>query len=172
MINYFEFFDLPVKFNTDETELKNRYFKNLKANHPDYHIDNKFHYEQALKQTAINNEAYKCLSNLKSRAEHILSIHNIALHTQLPNEFLMEMMEINEAIMELKMDFNGIIYQNIKADIDNTESQIANDIKAQGDLYDLNTGNQEAILNKISILLSKQKYMLRLHETLANIATP
>jgi hypothetical protein len=84
----------------------------------------------------------------------------------------MEMMEINEAIMELKMDFNGIIYQNIKADIDNTESQIANDIKAQGDLYDLNTGNQEAILNKISILLSKQKYMLRLHETLANIATP
>jgi molecular chaperone HscB len=168
-MNYFEFYGLSVKFHLDETDLRKRYFNLLKTNHPDFHINNPLKYEESLLSSSINNEAYKCLSDFYARANYILSLKYLDFEETLPPAFLMEMMEINEEIEHLKSTDREKI-ADILNNVALIEKSIHDDLYLNSKKADHLEIEDEHILKAIKIGLLKHKYILRLKETLANIA--
>jgi len=103
-MNYFELFDLPVGFYVDKSLLTSKYFSLQKKYHPDFYSsasdDDK---EEVMKISADINKAYHTFQNPDKTIEYYLR-HKHFLETdekyELPKDFLMEMMELNEEISE------------------------------------------------------------------------
>jgi molecular chaperone HscB len=98
--NYFAFYELPVAFAIDEPVLKQLYLNKSKIYHPDFYSDNIEDQAIAIATSSFNNNAFKTLSNPISRAQYIVDLQaDLNEQTvQLPNDFLMEMMDLNEAL--------------------------------------------------------------------------
>ena len=98
--NYFAFYELPVDFTIDETSLKQLYLSKSKIYHPDFYSDSIEDQAIAIAASSFNNNAFKALNNPISRAQYIIDLQPDfnEQSVQLPNDFLMEMMDLNEAI--------------------------------------------------------------------------
>jgi molecular chaperone HscB len=166
MVNdYFALFGLPVKFETDMAELRKVFFEESRKYHPDFFAN---HSEEernaALAKSIIINNAFKTLSNESSRVKYILEMKGILQEKEketLPPEFLMEMMEINEALME--GDNSGI--RAVEAQVNEMQERIAAGIQTSGKEFD-QTGSMEA-LKQIKENWLKQKYLARLRESIS-----
>ena len=169
-MNYFHFYDLPVKFNLNEQELKAKYFNLLKTNHPDFFVNDPKKYEESLISSSLNNEAYKCLFNFYSRANHILSISGLTLDDKLPSHFLMEMMDINEALDNLQQVPDSNTLKSLGVEILEFDTALEKELKVLAEISDGCNSLDEMPLKKVKENLLKHKYILRLKETLANIA--
>lgn len=100
--NYFGFYGLPVTFNTDPKLLRQKFLDISKQYHPDFYGDDPESQNVAVAVTAFNNKAYKVLSNDVSRAQYLVELNGMGEDKQaLPQDFLMDMMELNEAIDEM-----------------------------------------------------------------------
>jgi len=172
MINYFDFYGLPVKFNLDEQDLKRRFHEKLKSNHPDFYVHDAEKHKEALLNSSLNNEAYKSLSDFYRRAVHVISLSTIEFTDKLPADFLMEMMEINELLEDVKADPQHLEIQKVSALIEQIEKDLEISLFGKTKLFDESDTKDALILNSIHDLLLKHKYILRLKETLANIAAP
>ena len=108
MVNYFDFFEIPIAFAIDETDLRKRFIANSKKFHPDFHtLESEAEQDAVLEKSTINNQAWKTLANANKRMAHILIIKGHMPEegqAKIPQEFLIEMMDINEALMELEFD--------------------------------------------------------------------
>lgn len=172
MMNYFDFYELPVKFNLNEQDLKAKYFNLLKANHPDFFVNDSEKYKESLINSSLNNEAYKCLANFYSRANHILSLSGLDLGDKLPPDFLMEMMDINEALDDLQNEPDAETLKTLEKEIEDINQSLDAEIKKLTEMADSFNSKEKMPLAAIKENLLKQKYILRLKETLANIAAP
>lgn len=169
-MNYFDFYGLPVKFNLNEQELKTKYFDLLKTNHPDFFVNDAEKYKESLVNSSLNNEAYKCLSNFTNRANHILSLSGLVLEDKLPPDFLMEMMDINEALDDLQHEKDADKLKLLEEEILVIDQNLTEELRhlaTQADSFD---SIEKMPLIGIKENLLKHKYILRLKETLANIA--
>jgi len=102
--NYFDFYELPVTFHPDPQVVKDKFYLLSRRYHPD-------HFATAtpdamiynLQMAARNNQAYKTLRHPDATMAYVLQLHNILPHDEkyaLPPAFLMEMMDLNEAISD------------------------------------------------------------------------
>lgn len=98
--DYFRFYGLEVKFELDIQKLKELFLEKSKKFHPDYFAGDVREQNIAVSTTAYNNLAYKTLSSDISRANYLLNLKQGSqeIKVQLPQEFLMDMMELNEEI--------------------------------------------------------------------------
>src|SRR5580698_11503061 len=105
MINFFEFYGIPESFHPDVAHLKKEFYKLSKQYHPDFYANEADEKQQEiLELSTINNKAWQTLSNPAKRLEYILRQHELLVDgakPQLPSDFLMEMMDINERLMEV-----------------------------------------------------------------------
>jgi molecular chaperone HscB len=170
MTNFFEFYQLPVAYNIDETALKQRFIKNSKQFHPDFYtLDADEKQNEILELATLNNHAYKTLSNPDTRLRHLLEIHHaldVEGETKLPQDFLMEMMDINENLMELEFDFEESRFQETQLAIGNLEKDlaalVANSLEKASLLPD--------DVKKIKDFYLKRRYLLRIKENLSKFA--
>ncbi|MCB0686548.1 MAG: Fe-S protein assembly co-chaperone HscB [Saprospiraceae bacterium] len=107
-MNYFEFYAIPVAFLLDESDLKQKYYELSRSYHPDFHtLATATEQEAVLEKSTLNNQAFKTLASFDSRLKYILDLFG-KLKTEgenkVPQDFLMEMMDINESVMELEME--------------------------------------------------------------------
>ena len=168
MSNYFDFYELPVKFNLNEQELKEKYFQLLKLNHPDFHVNDAEKYQASLVNSSFNNEAYKCLSNFYRRANYILSISALPLDEKLPSDFLMEMMDLNEALAEAEIEDDMPRMKQLFEEVSQFEAD--NDKEFLNAAFALNSGNTALSMQLLKDSYLKMKYILRLKERLINFA--
>jgi molecular chaperone HscB len=102
MINYFELFEIPCSFTVDASILAKKYFALQKQFHPDFFTqDDEDAQSNALQKTAEINKGLKILKNTDETIKYVLQLKNLLVEDekyQLPNSFLMEMMDFNEAI--------------------------------------------------------------------------
>lgn len=78
MENFFEFFDLPVRIELDEKELKRKFLKKSREYHPDMvGSDDAAALEKAERMSAFTNEVYKTLSNKQERISYILLLNGL-----------------------------------------------------------------------------------------------
>lgn len=166
MENYFEFYDLEVKFMLDQDELRNRYLKLSKQHHPDFFIDQDEAYENALEMTSLNNKAFKVLSSQEQRVKHILELNELLTDAKesMSPDFLMQMMDINEAIMEMKMDPDGAQKAKVLKEVEEFESDLDSEFQTAAQLYD--TSGDPSTLHTIKDNFLKRRYLRRMKENL------
>ena len=100
-MNYFELFNLQEIPIADKTVVAKMYFELQKKFHPDFYTnENEADRENALEQSAAVNEAYRIFQNPDKTIEYFLQVKGVITPDekyQLPPDFLMEMMELNES---------------------------------------------------------------------------
>jgi len=173
-MNYFEFFDLPVSFFLDEEDLKRHFYQNSKRFHPDFFtLDSPEKQAEILELSTLNNQAYRTLSDFDKRMEYILQLHGIFAEegkNQIPQDFLAEMMEVNEAIMELEFDFDPVVYQNALQSVQNLEIELFAGLRPTLENYRYETSTTEE-LTAVRDYFFKKRYLLRFFENLDRFAS-
>ncbi|CAM3817793.1 Fe-S protein assembly co-chaperone HscB [Mucilaginibacter galii] len=172
-INYFEFYDIPESFEPDEALLKKKFYALSKQYHPDFYAnEDEAKQQEILEISTINNKAYQTLSNPAKRLEYILKQHelvNEGAKPQLPADFLMEMMDLNERLMEVD---DAEQLASIRAEALAVEDDLSNELKGLTADYEmLNDTAKEDRLNSIADIYYRQKYLLRIKESLNTFAS-
>lgn len=175
-MNYFEFYDLPLSFHVDEGALRQQYYRKSKQYHPDFHtLSTVNHQEEMLDLSTLNNEAYKTISDPDRRMRYILEIKGLLgeedKQPSLSQDFLMEMMDINEQLMELEFDFEQSRYEQATQELENIENKLNNSVAPVLERYPLSE-NPDADLARVKDYYLKKRYLLRIRENLSKFATP
>jgi molecular chaperone HscB len=173
MINYFEFYDIPEAFELDAAALKKKFYALSKQYHPDFYVnEDEIKQQEILEISTINNKAYQTLSDPNKRLEYILKQHDLVnegAKPQLPADFLMEMMDLNERLMEVD---DAEQLANIRAEALAVEDDLNIQLQALTfDYQSLNDMAKESRLNNIADIYYRQKYLLRIKESLDTFAS-
>jgi molecular chaperone HscB len=174
-MNYFELYGLPESFHPDAVAVKNKYYELSRRFHPDRFVQaGAAERAEALRMAAMNNDAWKTLSNAVATMAYILKLHALLEEEEkysLPPAFLMEMMELNEAVSEYEMDpaDESLKQQAVQA----LQEQMAQWEAATGPLmatYDAGQGDN-ALLLRIKDYYFRKKYLLRIQQRIDTFAT-
>lgn len=156
-MNHFEFFGITLSFYPDIKRLSASYKENIKKNHPDLNSGS----DASEDFTAKNNAAYKVLKSDKKRIHYILTLTETLVEgekSSLPPLFLMEMMEINEALEEAK---SSDLAQTL-TEIEGKNNVLWAEIEAIGKQADAGVLEQDTALAKIKNLYLQGKYLDRI----------
>ncbi|MCP9751592.1 iron-sulfur cluster co-chaperone HscB C-terminal domain-containing protein [Ferruginibacter sp. HRS2-29] len=103
-MNYYELFDLPFAPTADHTLVNKKYFELQKLYHPDFFTQGSEEEKEAmLERSADVNKAYHIFRHQDRTLEYFLKEKAVVETDEkynLPPDFLMEMMELNEALTE------------------------------------------------------------------------
>ena len=172
-MNYFEFYGVKESFTPDVALLKKKFYQLSKEYHPDFFANEDDEKQQEiLELSTLNNKAWQTLSDPYKRLEYILKEHDLlqeGAKPQLPADFLMEMMDINERLMEID---NAADLAKLTAEVLAVEDDIKQTLEhAQSGYAQLNDTAKEERLNEIADCYYRQKYLLRIKESLDTFAT-
>jgi len=175
-MNYFDFYGIPQSFHLDESLVKRKFYELSKTYHPDFYINHPEEKQQEILELSTqNNKTYQILSNPSKRLEYILQLNNHALECekyQLPQEFLMEMMDINEALMDLEFEPNPSALENISRQIAEIEEALKKELNSLTEVFEQKTKEEkENLLLKIKDIYYRQKYLLRIRQSLNKFAS-
>ncbi len=135
-MDYFQLFGLPVAPAVDRSLLAKKYFELQRQNHPDFFTQHsELEQEQALALTADINKAFAIFKDQQKTIEYFLQHQGIIHENEkynLPAGFLMEMMDINEAVSEgdeeaVKKeltDYTSNLYEGIKPILENYHTSL------------------------------------------------
>ena len=169
MTDYFSFFDLRPAPTVDQAALKKAFYANSKRFHPDFHtLSDAETQADILEKSTLNNRAYKVLADDDQRLKHLLELKG-ALGEEgqntVPQDFLMEIMEVNEALMELEMEDDPIVREKVSGLIDQLEADLERDVEDTLQYYD-DVQSGPAELSRLKDYYLKRRYLLRLREKL------
>lgn len=156
-MNYFQLFGFEEAPVVDKKLLAQKYFALQKQYHPDFFTQSgEMEQEDSLKQSADINKAFTTFQDADRTLEYFLQLKG-AVQTdekyQLPPEFLMEMMEINETLEEK----DGV---KITEELAEIEKQLYASIEPV--LKDPTIHNDPASLEKLKLYYYKKKYIQRI----------
>lgn len=174
--DYFAFYGLPEAFLLDEAALKRKYYQLSRELHPDFHAqDTPAAQAEALRLSTLNTDAYRTLADPDARMAYLLGQHGLlaegSAQNQLPPDFLLEVMELNEQLMELEMEPDPA-----------TSAQVSQQVTALAATLDAGIGpvlagypqlppdHRPAALVQVRTYYLKKRYLLRLQQQLATFA--
>ena len=173
-MNYFEFYDIPEGFILDEKALKAKYYQLSREYHPDFYANEpQEKQDEILQLSTQNTNAYRTLSDPDQRMQYILKQHGLLEEgkNELPSDFLMEMMDLNEELMELEFDFDADKLHEIGEKSSGIMATLDADILPVLQRYtELHGVTKEEALQEIKTYYLKKKYLLRIQETLSKFA--
>jgi molecular chaperone HscB len=163
-MNYFELFGLPIAFKADPNQLRNAFMHIQRASHPDKFVQGtELEQETALEQWAMANKGFSLLSNPEKLLPYVLEITGQITPDEKYNlapDFLMEMMELNEAWMDAEDDATK---ESLIAKINILKNDIFSPIQDHLEAASVLAVPQEAML-QIKDYYYKKKYLDRILE--------
>lgn len=172
-MDYFEFYGLPLSFNPDQNLVRQKFYELSKKYHPDFYInEDEAKQEEVLELSTLNNKAFQVLKDPQKRLHYILTLKGQLQEGEnyvLPQSFLMEMMDVNEALMELEFDPDANKLEEVKGQIAQIEQELHQELEALTLGFDTQT-DKEAALKAIKDLYYRNKYLQRLAESLAKFS--
>ncbi len=164
-MDYFEFYNLPVSFNIDEKTLKKEYIRMSKKYHPDFHTlvsdDEK---ALVLEMSSLNNKAFQTLSDPYLRIGYVLELQEVLSEgnkNEVPQDFLLEMMEINEELMTAELEENSGGSEALTEKVHAIERNLIDHLKRDTASYDAGSRGPE-LMNSIRDSFLKLKYVMRI----------
>jgi molecular chaperone HscB len=128
---------------------------------------------RALDLSTLNNEAFKTLSDPDKRIQYILKINGLLEEGEnqgaLSQDFLMEMMDINEAMMDLEFDFDAERYKQARHAVEALDQTLRKEIQPVLDTWTAETGTPAELL-QVREYFFKKRYLLRIFENLSKFA--
>ena len=163
-MNYFELFGLPIGFQVDTQKLRAAFMEIQKASHPDKFAQGTTEeQEAALEQSSLANKGFTLLNQRERILPYVLEILGILTPDEkyaLEPDFLMEMMDLNEAWMDAE-DEQG--KQAIIDQVAQLKNEIYVPIKGYMEMDQIDSISQEAML-QIKSYYYKKKYLDRILE--------
>src|SRR6478735_5057063 len=139
-MDYFELYGLPVTFNPDPAIIKQKFYALSKEFHPDFYInESPEKQEEVLELSTLNNKAYQVLSDPQKRLQYILDIKGLIKEGEnyvLPQTFLMTMMDVNEALMEMEFEPDPARLLQLKLQIDEIEKDLFDELYTLTSYFD------------------------------------
>lgn len=175
-MKYFEIFDLKPSLTIDEKELKRTYYRLSKDSHPDYFTQSGEDVQgEKLQESSMINTAYKTLKDREARIKYILEEKGMLEEgkQQVPQSFLMEMMDINETLMELEMDYDEEAFRQSMKEIEAFESALESNFRNIVQLWE-DTGGEQVpgeLYEDLKEYYLKNRYLLRIKENLSKFAS-
>src|SRR5215472_19335798 len=103
-MDYFEVFGLPRALGIDLAALEKTFHALSRKYHPDYFTTaSPAEKTQAVRMTALLNDAYRTLRHPVRRVEYLLSLYGLKSDgSKVPQSLLMEVFEINEQLEDIR----------------------------------------------------------------------
>lgn len=174
-LDYFAFYGLPESFLLDKAALKRLYYAKSRETHPDFHATSSAENQaDMLAQATLNTDAYRTLADADQRMAYVLRQHGLldeGKQEQLPPDFLMDMMDLNEQLMDLETAPDAAV-----------SAQVATEVQALADTLDagiqpvlagyegLPADHRPGALQQIRTYYLKKRYLLRIRQQLATFA--
>ncbi|HCN83547.1 MAG TPA: Fe-S protein assembly co-chaperone HscB [Sphingobacteriaceae bacterium] len=169
-MNYFELYGIEESFDADQALVKHKFYELSKLYHPDFYINEPEEKQQEiLELSTLNNKAYQVLSDKRKTTEYILKLHGLVGEGekhQLPPEFLMDMMDVNEALMELEFEPDTEKLAEIRSQVEEKMKELETEFKSLSGRY-ASESSKDEILQQILDLWHRQKYLLRIKDSLS-----
>ncbi len=163
-MNYFDLFEISVQLNVNTAGLSRRFFELSKKYHPDYFIgEQQAAQAEALEMSAMLNKAWKTFQSHDETIKYVLQLKQLLQEEEkytLPPDFLMEVLEINEQLM----DDNET--ENIDAKIQQLTHEIYEPVKEIVEHYKEGTTTEKELL-QVKEYYYKKKYLDRISRELA-----
>lgn len=167
MTNHFSFFGLSPSPTLDLPAVKKTYYANSKKFHPDFHtLEDEATRQTVLEKSTRNNEAYGVLADADRRLRHLLDLKGVLGEegtNKVPQDFLLEIMQVNEALMELEFEDDPLARLKLTALIDRLDAQLLNGVRPVIERYD-DASVSDADLERLKDYYLKRRYLLRLRE--------
>ncbi|HKH60018.1 MAG TPA: Fe-S protein assembly co-chaperone HscB [Flavitalea sp.] len=171
-MNYFELYGLPVLMKVDRSEIKSKFYELNRKYHPDFHAkSDEVSQAEALEKSADINKAYKIFQNTDDTIKYVLQMKDL-IHDEekyeLDPEFLTEVMDINEQLMELE---SGADKEAIEQCLEKTKellSQIYNDVVPIIENYQEGVTTEKELL-QVKSYYYKKKYLQRILDKIYQI---
>ena len=161
-MNYFNLFNFKLAPVIDKTRVAKKYFELQKQYHPDFYTQaTEAEKEEALEISSQINKAFKIFKNEDLTLEYFLLQTGTITSDEkfkLPPDFLMEMMEINEAIGEQENEDVKLQINNFIEELNQPVSGILN--------KDLEESPNSEELEKLKVYYFKKKYLRRILDRL------
>lgn len=166
-MNYFDLYGLPFSLSPDIHFVKRKFYELSRKYHPDFYM-NASEEEQAhiLDKSSQVNRAFKIFSNRDETIKYALQQKGLLEEEekyQLPPDFLMEMMELNEQLMDAKMEDDETAFENIRQQIGRIEAGIYEPVSKIIEQYEEGSTTQEELL-QVKDYYYKKKYLQRILE--------
>jgi molecular chaperone HscB len=170
-MTYFDLFEIPVQLQVDKASLPLKYFELSRKYHPDFFIrGSEEEKATALEKSALLNKAFKTFQNPDETIKYVLQLKELLEEEEkyeLPPDFLMEVLEINEELMEL--DENKILLPNLELRIIELQNEIYEPVKEIVEGYKEGTTSKKELL-QVKDYYYKKKYLNRIRQQLNGMA--
>lgn len=172
-MDYFEFYGLPLGFNPDQQLVRQKFYELSKKYHPDFYInEDQAKQDEVLELSTLNNKAFQVLKDPQRRLHYVLSLKGQLQDGEnyvLPQSFLLEMMDVNEALLELEFEPDADKLEEVKGQVAQIEQALNQELEALTRSFDQQEGDEEGKLKAIKDLYYRNKYLQRLAESLAKL---
>ena len=164
-MNYFELFNIPIGLSVNKDSIKKRFYELSRKYHPDFYSQASEE-EQAdvLEKSAMINKAFKVFSDAGETIKYVLQLKGLLEEEekyQLPKDFLMDVMDVNEQLMDAKMEGDENLLQSIKQEVAKLKIAIYEPVKSIMEHYKEGISTQEELL-QVKEYYFKKKYLDRM----------
>jgi len=160
-MNYFELFGLPIGFQVDAAKLRQAYMEIQRTSHPDKFTQSSIDDQDiALEKSAIANKAFTLLNNKELILPYVLEVMGYMETDEkyaLSPDFLMEMMDLNEAWMDADSE---AAKSNVTQQVKTIQNAIYTTVKAILEANSIDI-TEEAML-QVKEYYYKKKYLDRI----------
>jgi molecular chaperone HscB len=165
IMNYFELYNLPISLQVDTAALKQTFYALSRQYHPDFFSGSSDEEQQeVLEKSSMVNKAFKTFSSTDDTIKYVLMLKGLLQEEekyQLPNDFLMDMMELNEQLMEAKMEGDEQKLDKLTTNIKQLTSNLYEPVKEIVEHYQEGVTTQEELL-QVKDYYYKKKYLNRI----------
>ncbi len=169
-MTYFELFDIPVQLKVNTASLSKKFFELSRKYHPDYFTSEKEKVQaDALEKSALLNKAWKTFQTPDATIKYVLQEKGLLEEEEkyeLPPDFLMEVLEINEQLMETDETTDTAQLSSV---ISQLSSEIYEPVKEIVENYKEDITSEKELL-QVKEYYYKKKYLDRIHRQLAGMA--
>jgi len=163
-MDYYKLYELTPSPIADKVLVKKKYLQLSREHHPDF-ADNT---DENSKEAALNissqvNKAYKIFSDPALSIQYFLQYKGVITEDEkysLPNDFLMDMMDLNEMLEDAKADNNNEELISVKQRIEGVEQEMNQDME-ELIAHDVMDGKE---LQQLKSYYYKIKYIHRILE--------
>ena len=166
-MTYFELFNIPVQLKVNTASLSKKFFELSRKYHPDYFTGEKEKVQaDALEKSALLNKAWKTFQTPDATIKYVLQEKGLLEEEEkyeLPADFLMEVLEINEQLMETDEMANTAKLSSVVSQL---SSEIYEPVKEIVENYQEDIISEKELL-QVKEYYYKKKYLDRIHRKLS-----